>query len=91
MSNFKKTKTSKAVSVLVSLTTGLWLSGAAMIMPATVSAQTVEELTAQINDLLALIASLQAQLAALEGGAAPSGAVCGYTFATDLKKAGVNV
>jgi len=48
----------KIASVTVAFSTTLWLSGAAMVMPA--AAQTVQ-------DLLAQIATLQAQLLALQG------------------------
>ena len=47
----------------------------AFVTPA--SAQTVEDLTAQINSLLATIASLQAQLAGISGG---STTTTGFTF-----------
>jgi hypothetical protein len=77
MSNFKK----KAVSVGLTLTTAVWLSGAAAIVPIA-SAQTAAELTAQINSLLALIQQLQGQIATLQGGGTVSGGTsvaCNFT------------
>jgi len=82
--NFKKTKVGKITSVFISATTALYLTGAAVFVPVVASAQTIDELTAQINSLLATIQGLQAQLVALQGGGTP-GAVCGYTFGADLK------
>jgi len=56
----------KIASIAVSLTTTVWLSGAAMFAPIA-SADTVSDLQAQIQALLAQISTLQAQLAALKG------------------------
>jgi len=50
----------KAVSVGLALTTSVWLSGAAMVVP--VGAQTAADIQAQINALLVQIQALQAQL-----------------------------
>lgn len=49
-------------------------------------AQTVAELTAQINSLLATIASLQAQLSSMTGGSGSgsTASVCPYTWAQNL-------
>ena len=47
-------------------------------------AQTPAELTAQINSLLATISSLQAQLAAMQGGGTTTTTVSGYTFTRNL-------
>ena len=80
MSNFIKTKTGKTISVLVGLTAGLLLLAGAY---APAHAQTVEE---QIASLMATIEQLKAQLVSLQGGETATGAVCGYTFANDLKK-----
>jgi 3D (Asp-Asp-Asp) domain-containing protein len=52
----------KISSIGLSMTTAVWLSGAAMVLPVA-SAATVEELQAQINALLAQIQQLQQQLA----------------------------
>ena len=75
MSNFTK----KTVSVFLTASTAVWLSGAAMLVPTVTYAATVEELQAQIADLLKQIEQLQSQLAAVQGTAAPA-----HTFATDL-------
>ena len=56
----------KAVSVALSLTVVVWLSGAALVIPQA-SAATVAELTAQIAQMLASIQALQAQLNAAQG------------------------
>lgn len=53
--NFKNSKTAKAISGIVGLATAVMMMG-----PAVASAATVEELTAQINALLAQVAALQA-------------------------------
>ncbi|PJB81719.1 MAG: hypothetical protein CO088_04470, partial [Candidatus Yonathbacteria bacterium CG_4_9_14_0_8_um_filter_46_47] len=47
-----------------------------------VFAQSVDDLTTQINSLLATISALQAQLATMQGGGAP--ATTGYTFTRNL-------
>jgi hypothetical protein len=76
--------TRKMASVGLSLTTAVWLSGAAAIVPV-VSAQTsVEDLQAQITALLAQIQTLQAQLTA-QGGVTPVvGATTKCTFTRSL-------
>jgi hypothetical protein len=80
MNSFKKTKTAKAVSTVVGFATALMMMG-----PSVASAQTVEDLTAQINSLLSTIAALQSQLATLSGGSTTTtGGAC-YTFATNMK------
>lgn len=70
--------TQKIVSVGVSLTTVIWLSGATMIMPIA-SAATTAELEAQIAALLASIQALQSQLNTAKGTTSSS-----YTFTKDL-------
>lgn len=57
-----------------------------VLAPSTASAQTVDELTAQINSLLATIASLQAQLAGMTGGGGggSSASVCPFAWTQDL-------
>jgi len=73
----------RITSVILSTTTVLWLSGAAAFVPTVTVAATVEELQAQISALLAQITALQAQLSTAGG---TTGAVCGYTFAVNLKQ-----
>ena len=68
MSKFTK----KAVSAGLALTTAIWLSGAIMIVPVAGQTLTPAEIQAQINQAMALIQSLQAQLAAAQGTAAPA-------------------
>jgi peptidoglycan hydrolase-like protein with peptidoglycan-binding domain len=76
MKNFKNSKTAKFVSGFVGL------SVAAMMMgPSLASAATVEELTAQINALLAQVSALQAAT----GNSTATPAACAYTFAQTLK------
>ena len=53
--------TNKITSVLLTATTAVWLSGAAMFVPVA-HAQSVTDLQAQINALLSQIAALQSQL-----------------------------
>lgn len=65
----------RAVAVALALTTAIWLAGAALVVPVA-QAQTVGELQAQINALLAQIAALQAQLGGAGGGC--------YNFTRDL-------
>ncbi len=67
----------KISSIGLSVTTAVWLSGAAMIMPVA-SAATIEELQVQISALLAQIQALQAQLAGAQGAAVT------YNFTRDL-------
>jgi len=83
MSNLNRGTKGKITSVLLTATTAIWLSGAAVLMPTVAYGQTVADLQAQIATLLAQITALQTQLAALSGGS--SGAVCGYAFSADLK------
>lgn len=65
----KKHKTvRKITSIALSLTTTLWLVGVGTLVPFAAHAATVEELQAQIQNLLSLIAGLQVQLAAVQGG-----------------------
>src|SRR3989344_1295348 len=72
----------KATSVFVSLTTAIWLSGFGVLMPIVAHGQSVADLQAQIQSLLALISSLQAQVSGM-GSPSSSGATqC--TFTKDL-------
>src|SRR3989338_9323959 len=77
----KKNKTSRIVSVFLSISTTVWLSGAMAFIPIAASAQTAADLEAQIATLLATIKQLQAQLTTLKGEA-PT--LCGYSFAANL-------
>lgn len=74
MSKFSK----KFVSGALSITTGVWLSGALMFVPVA-HGQSVTDLQAQISALLAQIQQLQAQLSSQTGGGSSS-----YTFTRDL-------
>lgn len=77
--SIKKHKTaSKIASVLVSITTVGWLSGVAALAPFAAHAQT--DTAALIADLQAKIAALQVQLTALSTGSPVStGAKCAFT------------
>lgn len=68
--------TRKIASVGLSLTTAIWLSGAAAILPVA-QAATVEELQTQIAQLLAQITTMQAQLATQSGGTVATS--CSFT------------
>ncbi|MEK7574142.1 MAG: hypothetical protein AAB514_01265 [Patescibacteria group bacterium] len=70
--------TKKIISVSVSLTTAVWLSGAAMFVPMA-QAATVSELQAQINALLSQIQLLQTQL-----GLTQSQQTSSFSFTKDL-------
>jgi peptidoglycan hydrolase-like protein with peptidoglycan-binding domain len=70
----KNSVTAKLVASVAGLSMAL-----SMALP--VGAQTAAELSAQVNSLLATIAALQAQLAALQGGGS---ATMGTTFTMDL-------
>jgi hypothetical protein len=81
MSTFRK----QATSAVLSVTTAVWLVGSTALVPVA-SAQTVGELQAQIQSLLATIAALQVQLSAMTGGTSGgsmSGAGC-YNYTRDL-------
>ena len=70
--------TKKIISISVSLTTAVWLSGAAMLVPMA-QAATIDELQAQINALLAQIQLLQTQLGSAQGQQTSS-----FSFTKDL-------
>jgi len=71
----KNSKVTKVISGVVSLATAVMMMG-----PAVVSAATVEELTAQIN-------ALMAQLQSVQGGSSTTmAASCSYTFSKTLKQ-----
>lgn len=71
-------KTKQFVAGLIGASLALSLAFAV-----TVKADTVSDLTAQINSLLATISSLQSKLATIQGGS--TGVSTGYTFGSDLK------
>ncbi len=72
------TKLTKFVSVALTATTAVWMSGALLLVPAA-SAQSTSDLQAQIAALLAQIQQLQAKLGS--GSSAPSSA---YSYTHDL-------
>ena len=68
----------KVASIGLSLTTAIWLSGAAAIVPIASAQTSVDDLQAQITALLAQIQALQAQLST--GTPAPTGTTaCTFT------------
>lgn len=77
MYQLKKSKTKQFVAGLLGASLALSLAFAV-----TVKADTVSDLTAQINSLLATISGLQSQLSSIQGG---SSVGTGYTFGSDLK------
>ena len=80
-SYLKKSKTAKAAAAFVGFAMALSFVFGGAVAPA--QAQTVADLTAQINALLSTITALQAQLAALQGGG--GGTSCTATFTENLK------
>ena len=78
MYQFKKSKTKQFVAGLLGASLALSLAFAV-----TVKADTVSDLTAQINSLLATISGLQAQLASIQGGSTTT-TTGAYTFSSDL-------
>jgi hypothetical protein len=77
------TNKSIAVKIAIGLIGLAFLFSFAFAAP--VKAQSVEDLTKQINDLLSLITTLQAQLAALQGGAPVAAVgVCPYAWTSNL-------
>ena len=85
----KKTGAMKVVSVFAGSVMALTLVFGGAVAPA--QAQTVEELTAQINSLLAMITSLQAQLATVGGGTTTSGVSYNFTKNLSQGASGVDV
>ena len=76
------TNLKKIVASITAITCAVWLIG-----PGTAQALTAADLQAQIDALLAQIAGLQTQLAALQGGATGAPAACsGITFDRSLKQ-----
>jgi len=86
--DLKKSATAKFVSVFIGGAMALTFVFGGAIAPA--QAQTVEELTAQINSLLTMIATLQSQLSVMGGSTT---GVSSYTFTKDLSQgdSGVDV
>lgn len=72
------TITKKLTSVALSTATVVWLSGFAMLVPVA-HAQSVSDLQAQIQALLAQIAQLQTQLSTIAGGSSASSTSCNFT------------
>ena len=91
MSKNNRKTVSKITSVLVSITTVGWLSGAAMLAPMAAYAQT--DTAALIATLQAQIMALQAQLSALAGGGATAstGAKCSFTRSLTVGSRGDDV
>lgn len=88
MSIAKNSITAKVAAGLVGVAMAL-----SMVWAIPANAQTVEDLAAQINSLLATIASLQAQLAGMTGGSttAPSASDCGFTRSLTMEVEGDDV
>ncbi|MBI4114444.1 MAG: hypothetical protein HY445_01225 [Candidatus Niyogibacteria bacterium] len=68
MSSLRGSLKAKVASSVLSITTALWLGGMGYFLPVAANAVTADELQAQIQSLLAQIATLQSQLAGLSGG-----------------------
>jgi len=79
MYQLKKSKTKQFVAGLLGMSLALSLAFAV-----TVKADTVSDLTAQINSLLATISGLQSQLSTIQGGSTTTTTSTGYTFAANL-------
>ncbi|MFM2357526.1 MAG: hypothetical protein RJA61_263 [Candidatus Parcubacteria bacterium] len=77
----KKSKTAKAVSGFVGFAMALSFVFGGVVAP--VQAQSVSDLTAQINSLLSTIAALQSQLNSLSGSST-TGTGTGFVFNTNL-------
>ncbi|MDE1970506.1 MAG: peptidoglycan-binding protein [Patescibacteria group bacterium] len=86
---FKKTA-AKVIAIGLSLTTAMWLSGAALALPTVAKAATVEELQAQIASLLQQITALQAQLSA-STGASTASAACSFSRSLTVGSRGNDV
>lgn len=83
MNYSNKSKAAKAVSGFVGFAMALSLVFGGAVAPA--QAQSVADLTAQINSLLSTIAALQSQLVVLQGGSTTGGTTgTGYVFNTNL-------
>ena len=75
MNSMKKSVWARGTSVALTLTTSMWLAGATLIMPLSVSADLISDLQAQIAALTAQLAALSA---AQSGGAAITSS-CSFT------------
>lgn len=71
----------KIASTVLSVTTALWMGGIGYFIPIAAHAQTAADLQAQIQLLLAQIATLQSQLTVLQGGSPGFS----HVFNTNLK------
>jgi len=90
-SKFKK-MAKKATSILVSLTTTVWLAGLGTLVPFAAQADaTTDALNVQIQRLLAQVTALQAQLSALGGSSSSSAAKCSFTRSLAMKSKGDDV
>lgn len=78
----------KIAAVGLSVTTAVWLSGLAVVLP--VSAATTAELQVQIQQLLAQIAQLQSQLSTISGGTGVA-VSCAFTRSLYLGVSGDDV
>lgn len=87
MSIVKNSTVAKMAAGLVGVAMAL-----SMVWAVPANAATVEELTAQINSLLATISSLQVQLASMTGGStAPAAGSCGFTRSLTMESEGADV
>jgi len=78
------------VSIALSLTTVVWLSGAAMAVPVA-QAQSTTDLQSQIAALLAQIQQLQAQLNAAGGTTTGTSVACSFTRSLTVGSTGADV
>ena len=84
MNRFKTNKVGKTTSAIVGLATAAWLSFGALVAPLTASAVTIDELLAQI-------AVLQAQLLTLQGSSVSTADKCSFTRSLTVGSRGDDV
>src|SRR3989339_2175613 len=84
MNRFKTNKVGKTTSAIVGLATAAWLSFGALVAPLTASAVTIDELLAQI-------AALQAQLLTLQGSSVSTADKCSFTRSLTVGSRGDDV
>jgi len=84
MNRFKTNKVGKTTSAIVGLATAAWLSFGALVAPLTASAVTIDELLAQI-------AVLQAQLLTLQGSTVSTADKCSFTRSLTVGSRGDDV